>query len=398
MVRLDHFDQVPHLLMIGSCRPALRHLLQRVGRRLAQESRVLNLHEATKLPGETQYLLVDPTGFHYSGSVGKRYWWVNQNQTYRQEQEGGYLWSPKRKANNQRNHFYDTMRLVSPGDLVLSFRNTTISSVGVALSYCYECPKPDEFGQVGNYWDRVGWRVDVKWSPTPKTIRPADHMHLLRDVLPTKYSPLRPSGEGLQSVYLTEIPIEMMTLLSYLMGPDFKVVMEAEPQPLPLRVVGRQEKADRFKEQWENHLEEEIDHDARIPDTEREALIRSRRGQGIFRNEVRKIEHACRVTLVDNPEHLIANHCKPWRHSSNEERLTGENGLLLTPSIDHLFDRGFISFEDSGRLLVSPVADLGSLQRMGVRTDEIVNVGEFTSGQKQFLDYHRQAIFLDATG
>jgi predicted restriction endonuclease len=65
-------------------------------------------------------------------------------------------------------------------------------------------------------------------------------------------------------------------------------------------------------------------------------------------------------------EHLRASHSKPWRDSSNEERLDGENGLLLTPSIDHLFDRGFISFRSDGRLLVSPVAHAGSLERMGV--------------------------------
>jgi predicted restriction endonuclease len=54
-------------------------------------------------------------------------------------------------------------------------------------------------------------------------------------------------------------------------------------------------------------------------------------------------------------EHLRASHCKPWRDSSNEERLDGENGLLLRPNADHLFDRGFIGFEDNGDVLVSPV-------------------------------------------
>jgi putative restriction endonuclease len=47
-----------------------------------------------------------------------RYWWVNQNQTYRQEVEGGYLWSPKRSASGARNPFYESMREVSPGDLI----------------------------------------------------------------------------------------------------------------------------------------------------------------------------------------------------------------------------------------------------------------------------------------
>jgi hypothetical protein len=85
-----------------------------------------------------------------------------------------------------------------------------------------------------------------------------------------------------------------------------------------------------------------------------------------------------------------------WRDSTNEERLNGENGLLLTPSIDHLFDRGFISFEDSGTLIISPVAHRLSLQRMGIDITKVVNVGGFTSGQKQFLDFHRNSVLLQS--
>jgi len=108
------------------------------------------------------------------------------------------------------------------------------------------------------------------------------------------------------------------------------------------------------------------------------------------------IEKRCRITRVSNPIHLRASHCKPWRDSNNDERLNGENGLLLTPSIDHLFDRGFISFEDAGDLIVSPVAHKASLNRMGVETEGVVNVGSFTEGQRQFLDYHRNAVLLRA--
>ncbi len=102
------------------------------------------------------------------------------------------------------------------------------------------------------------------------------------------------------------------------------------------------------------------------------------------------------MTRVDRPEHLRASHCKPWRDSTHAERLDPENGLLLTPSIDHLFDRGFISFESSGRLLVSPVAHSESLARMGVPVDRALDVGTFSRGQSRFLDYHREAVFLRA--
>jgi putative restriction endonuclease len=111
---------------------------------------------------------------------------------------------------------------------------------------------------------------------------------------------------------------------------------------------------------------------------------------------VSQIESRCRITGVQNPVHLVASHCKPWRDSSNEERLNGENGLLLTPTIDHLFDRGFIGFEDNGRLIISPVAYPSSLERMGINVRDAVNVGGFTTGQKAFLEFHRNAVLLQA--
>ncbi|MHB1952093.1 MAG: HNH endonuclease, partial [Acidiferrobacteraceae bacterium] len=116
------------------------------------------------------------------------------------------------------------------------------------------------------------------------------------------------------------------------------------------------------------------------------------------RDNVRSIERACRVTRVERMEHLIASHIQPWRDSSNEQRLDGENGFLLTPTVDHLFDKGFISFEDSGQLIVSPVADQKSLARMGIDTGGRVNVGAFSEGQRRYLDFHRDNVLRMARG
>ena len=132
--------------------------------------------------------------------------------------------------------------------------------------------------------------------------------------------------------------------------------------------------------------------DQSIPQTDRLDIIRARKG--LFKERVRRIESRCRITGVENPVLLVASHCKPWRDVTNEERLDGENRLLLTPSIDHLFDRGFIGFEDNGRLIISPVAHHASLQRMGIDTTKVINVGSFTSGQKRFLDFHRNDVLL----
>jgi putative restriction endonuclease len=70
--------------------------------------------------------------------------------------------------------------------------------------------------------------------------------------------------------------------------------------------------------------------------------------------------------------------------------------LLLTPSIDHLFDRGFIGFENNGGLIISPVAHRPSLQRMGIDATAAINVGVFTDGQKKFLEFHREAVLLQS--
>jgi len=82
----------------------------------------------------------------------------------------------------------------------------------------------------------------------------------------------------------------------------------------------------------EHRLETTVEQDQSIAETDREAIIRARRGQGLFKHRVLEIETRCRITGVDNLVHLVASHCKPWRDSTNEERLNGENGLLLTPS------------------------------------------------------------------
>lgn len=325
-----------------------------------------------------------------------RYWWVNQNQTFRQEIAGGYLWSPKRNANGARNPFYESMREVAPGDLIFSFVDTRVAAIGIARSYCWECPKPAEFGSTGQYWENVGWRVNVSFTTLLNKIRPKDHIDVLRAVLPDRYSPLQPNGNGVQSIYLTELSQDFAAVLAGLIGEEARSLV-ANADTIVAVDKGRIVTGDDL-DVWERRLEEQVETDASVPETDREAIIRARRGQGLFKQRVMRIETRCRITGVDSPSHLLASHCKPWRDSTNEERLNGENGLLLTPSIDHLFDRGFIGFEDSGNLIISPVAHRPSLQRMGVETERTINVGTFTEGQRQFLEFHRTSVLLKAVG
>jgi putative restriction endonuclease len=321
-----------------------------------------------------------------------RYWWVNQNQTFRQEIGGGYLWSPKRNANGARNPFYESMREVSPGDLIFSFVDTRIAAIGVTRSYCWECPKPPEFGSAGQNWENIGWRVNVSFTEIENKVRPKDHMAVLKRLLPDRYSPLQPNGNGVQSIYLTELSEDFAQVLAGLIGKEARSLTAVAAGKVAVQ-DGKLVTGDDL-DVWESRLEDQIRTDVAVKNTEREAIIRARRGQGLFKERVMRIETWCRITRVDNPTHLLASHCKPWRDSSNDERLDGENGLLLTPSVDHLFDRGFIGFEDSGDLIISPVAHKPSLDRMGIETRQSVNVGTFSEGQRKFLDFHRNYVLL----
>jgi putative restriction endonuclease len=319
-----------------------------------------------------------------------RYWWVNQNQTYQHEVRGGYLWSPKVKANLGRNPYYDFMREVAPGDIVFSFANTRIAAIGHATSHAYEAPKPIEFGNAGAYWDRIGWRVDVSFATLSGPIRPADHIQALLPVLPKRYSPLRPNGAGLQNVYLTLVPQDLAVVLIDLIGVEGRLLAS----PTAVRQMVEPSSPGVGLLEWEEHEALEVQSDATLPETEKKAVILARRGQGLFKQRVMQIEKACRITGVTHVEHLRASHCKPWRDADNVERLDGENGLLLTPNADHLFDRGFISFEDSGDVLISPVAHLDSLSRLGLSVGRLTNVGPFSEGQQRYLEFHRENVLL----
>jgi hypothetical protein len=318
-----------------------------------------------------------------------RYWWVNQNQTYTAEISGGYVWSPKRNKNGARNQFYENMREVSPGDLIFSFRDRRITTFGVVTSNCYESPKPDEFGNAGRNWGQVGWRADVAYKEMSNAIIPKDHIDVIRPLLPDKYSPIQQNGDGLQNVYLASISAEFAEVLKSLLikaGNDLSIAED----------LTRLDQSESIHERVERFLEDEIRQSTKLGSTEKEQIVKSRRGQGLFRENVQKHEKQCRITGVGDTRFLIASHIKPWRSSDNHERLDGENGLLLTPNIDLLFDRGFISFGDNGDLLISPVLENPLLILLGVNVNQTVNVGRFTSGQRKYLEYHRKEIFLKA--
>jgi hypothetical protein len=130
-----------------------------------------------------------------------------------------------------------------------------------------------------------------------------------------------------------------------------------------------------------------------IGPAQKQTLVNARRGQGLFRERVISLEGRCRVTGVDLVDHLRASHIKPWKDSTDQEKLDGNNGLLLCPNIDHLFDQGYISFTDVGDLLVSKQCPAALIKAWVI--DPSMNVGPFRVAQRPYLAYHRTHVLKE---
>jgi putative restriction endonuclease len=305
-----------------------------------------------------------------------QYWWVNQNQTYRAELRGSFMWSPKQNANGARNKFYENMREASAGDVVFSFCDTRIKAIGIVTGGAQTGPKPD-FGAAGANWSREGWFVPVDYCVLSNQVRPKEHAAILHPFLPAKYSPLQQSGDGLQSVYLAEVPQPLADALIGLIGDAYWEAYStiAVLQSAPELIDAGNAVADA----------------GIVGPTFRDQLVRARRGQGVFRANVLLREDFCRVTRVSEPRHLKASHIKPWRDASDAERLDGANGLLLSPHIDHLFDEGYMTFSATQELVIVPEVRNKLLDAWGI--DAGARVGEFSREQNAYLDYHRVNVF-----
>ena len=305
-----------------------------------------------------------------------KFWWVNQGKTFNQEVKAGYLWSPKVDRNGAFNYSYQTMTLVEPGDLILSYTDSHIRAAGIAQRRAYMGPKPD-FGSHGANWNQSGWYVDVEFQLLTTAPKPRDFIDELAPFLPEKYSPILISGKGNQKVYLVDISEELAFVLISHAGVSLSQLQE------------RLSPVINSESEYEINLE--IASRGVKGNLEQEQLIMARRGQGVFRHNVRLVETRCRLTQLEDSRHLIASHIKPWKAAQGEEKISQNNGLLLSPHVDHLFDGGLISFEDSGKLIVSENLEHNVLEKWNLAKD--FESSPLNSEQKFFMEYHRNFVF-----
>jgi putative restriction endonuclease len=254
---------------------------------------------------------------------------------------------PKKSSAKGQSRYSEPILSIAAGDGILSCAGDLIGHVGRALEHA--------LGEPGRAGD--GWWLPVEWTSLPWPVAPDTRL----------------------PAHLIEISADLFHgILSEAGLPDWPLAVHGEPDSDPAGQVAASR----------------LDYDAALTASVRDQMIRARRGQGLFRFRVFQIESACRLTGIANPDLLIASHIKPWRLcATTHERLDGANGLLLTPHVDRLFDRGLIGFSDEGVVLLSPALAAGDIRRLGLVEACARNVGTFSERQRLYLAWHREAVF-----
>lgn len=135
-----------------------------------------------------------------------------------------------------------------------------------------------------------------------------------------------------------------------------------------------------------------VEKDLSLTHTERTSIIQSRVGQGKFRESLISYWNGCSLSNCMMTQVLIASHIKPWCDCNNNERLDVFNGLLLLPNYDKLFDKGYITFDQKGVLVISHLLKSEEQEILGV--EKGMSLNKIEEGHLQYLKYHNDYRFI----
>ena len=139
--------------------------------------------------------------------------------------------------------------------------------------------------------------------------------------------------------------------------------------------------------------ENKISENVNISKTERESIVKARIGQGKFREQLLEKYGSCIISGIDISKALVASHIKPWAVSTNEERVSVNNGLLLSATYDRLFDSGLITFANEGKLIISRFVSEENRNKLQIKNGQVYKL-QSNMQMKNFLEYHNDVVFI----
>ncbi len=128
--------------------------------------------------------------------------------------------------------------------------------------------------------------------------------------------------------------------------------------------------------------------------TKKDTELRNARiGQGRYRERLLDECPFCPITKINDERLLIASHIKPWAIANDKERIDSKNGFMLSPLYDKLFDRGFITFTDDRKVIISNWLSPENQKRIGIKNNDFIQMLPMDEKRKEYLEYHRKYVF-----
>ena len=129
-------------------------------------------------------------------------------------------------------------------------------------------------------------------------------------------------------------------------------------------------------------------------DSSRQTEIRrARQGQGLYRERLLLECPFCPITMINDERLLIASHIKPWAVANDIEKVDHKNGFMLSPLYDKLFDRGFMTFTEDRKIILSNWLSPANKKRLGVVDGQFVQRLPLDDERQAYMQFHRSSVF-----
>ncbi|MFB7142349.1 HNH endonuclease [Gottfriedia sp. NPDC056225] len=299
---------------------------------------------------------------------------VMQGRTYQEEKNLGIIWSPQTDKGGKEPHFWLRMKEVEKGDRVFHFVKGNIVAISIASTGCEKAKIPFNLRNKSE-WNEDGYLVKLEYHQLDIEVNIKENISHISSALPSVYSPFQTNGNGNQGYLFPcneELAIKLLELIS------------------ELNIYHINE------EQLEFSIDEvrRIENNTLIPviaETESEIKAKIRLGQQKFRKTLIPLWGGkCALCAINLSELLRASHSKPWKDSTNLERLDPYNGILLCCNHDALYDNGLITFDAQGRLHISSVISGDDYKIYGL--DPTFKI-QISSKNKEYYKWHKRNIF-----
>lgn len=294
------------------------------------------------------------------------FFWVNLGASYKEVAAHNFLWAPAYVVGNNGkkkiNAGWEPVKEVNAGDVIFCNRDENIIYVAVARKAAYPAKRPPT--RVFNKWNDEGFQIDVDLTILTPAVSVKGFKAVLLAIHNDECSPaLLTKTGGIAQQYMVRLPLGAGALILSYLGDAEESVCEQ----VSSRKKGRIQQGGT-----------------------RETVAQARVGQGQFRDDVMSLwQHTCPVTGLGKPELLTASHIVPWSLSNEIEKIDPNNGFPLSPALDKLFDRGYVSFNNHGQLLIkTSELSIRDLKCLGINPD--AKIKGLNAEQKAYLARHRQ--------